>query len=144
MPTKPAFPCAACGLEFGSRWALTEHDKTCPVKRNAELRRVQESLDTQLQELQGRITLMFGWAARSFANYHAEHLTHARLFHQWITDDLGRAVQDAQRLSQAIQDNSRIHFPFLSKVNKDVGLVIEQLADLTMILQTLTSAFGSP
>ena len=22
MPTEPAFPCSACGMEFGPRWAL--------------------------------------------------------------------------------------------------------------------------
>lgn len=144
MPAKPVHLCSSCGTEFGSRWALTEHDKTCPVKKNAELRRVQESLQTQIQNLQGRITLMFGWAARSFANYHRQQLTHARLFHQWIHEDLHQALRDVESLSRMLQENSKVHFPLLSNLNREAGLALEQLKDLSTILETLTGAFGSP
>lgn len=144
MPTKLAFPCAACGTEFGSNRARAEHDKTCPVKRNAELRRIQESLQSQVEDLQRRITLMFGWAARSFANYHAQHLTHARLYHRWIQEDLYQSLRDVESLSHVLQEHSKAYFPYLSKLNREAGLLIEQLKDLSMILETLTSVFGGP
>lgn len=144
MPIKPTHLCPSCGLEFGSKWALAEHDKTCPVKRNADLRRVQEALTSQLESLRRKVTLMFAWAARSFANYHAQHLTHARLFHQWNQEDLGRSLQDVESLTRTLEENSQVHYPFLSSLNREAGLLIEQLKDLSMILETLTNAFGSP
>lgn len=144
MPVKLAFPCAACGTDFGSNRARAEHDKTCPVKRNAELRRIQESLQSQVEDLQRRITLMFGWAARSFANYHAQHRTHAHLYHRWIQEDLYRSLQDVESLNRLLQEHSKAYFPSLSKLNREAGLLIEQLKDLSMIQETLTSVFGSP
>ena len=144
MPTDPAFACSVCGTECGSQGALMKHDKTCVVKRNLKLHQVRESIESKLFNLQGRITLMFGWAARSFASYHGDRMTHARLFHRWLNEDLSQATSDARTLNRMLLDHSHAPLPFLSQLTNDVRLVLEQLADLKVILETLTSVFGRP
>jgi hypothetical protein len=44
MPREQTYSCVACEHSFGSKWALEDHAKNCPVKRNAELARIHEAL----------------------------------------------------------------------------------------------------
>lgn len=140
---KETFPCPDCGTEFGSKWARTDHEKSCPVKQSAELRRIQEQLEWKRARIERWIHESYVNAARSFAAYHNGHAEQGRRTHQWLAEDFDNAIRDLELLGDGVNQASKAYFPRLNKLRGDVALLVEQAQDLTSILATLNRAYGA-
>lgn len=142
MTKTETYDCPDCGTAFGSKWARTDHEKSCPVKQSAELRRVQEQLEWKRSRIERWIHEGYLCAARAFAAYHNDQVEHGRRMHQWLAEDFTNTVQELEQLSDGVQAH-RALFPRLSKLRSDVALLLEQTQDLTVILATLNRDYGA-
>lgn len=143
MPRMESFACPDCGTEFGSKWARTDHEKHCPVKQSAELRRIQEQLEWKRARIERWIHESYLSAARSFAAYHNGESEHGRRLHQWLAQDFSSTVQELELLSDGVTQANKAHFPRLNKLRSDVTMLLEQAQDLTSILATLNRDYGA-
>ena len=139
---KDSFACPDCGATFGSKWALTEHAKSCPVKQNAELRRVQEKLDDQKSRVEKWIAESYRNAARAFAFYHNGNAEQAQMMHKWFAEDFDYRIRDLEVLSEGVSQAQRVHFPRMTRLASDVALLLEQAKDLAWMLSTLNRKYG--
>ncbi|MFO0580607.1 MAG: hypothetical protein U1A78_42085 [Polyangia bacterium] len=135
--------CTDCGQALGSRAALLDHGRSCPVKHSAELRRIQEQFEWQRGRIERWIQESYRSAARAFAAYHNGETEHGQRQHQWLAEDFLNTVRDLEHLGDAVSAASKVHFPRLSKLRSDVGLLVEQAQDLTAILATLNREYGA-
>ena len=142
MSKTEAFVCPDCGTAFGSKWARTDHEKHCPVKQSAELRRIQEQLEWKRSRIERWLHEGYLCAARAFAAYHNDQVEHGRRMHQWLAEDFTSTVQELEQLSEGITQASQAFFPRLNKLRLDVALLLEQTQDLTAILATLNRDYG--
>jgi hypothetical protein len=142
MPRGETHACEDCGAAFGSRVALSDHARRCPVRQDVELRRVQENLEWKHLRIERWLQEGYRSAARAFAAYHAQATEHAQLLHRWIAEDFQNSVRDLEELSEAVNAASKVHFPRMNKLRADVGLLLEQAQDLTAILATLNRDYG--
>jgi hypothetical protein len=71
MSRVQSYACAACEQIFGSKWALDDHAKNCPVRRNAELARIQEALEWKQSRIESSVGICYRYAARGFLEYNA-------------------------------------------------------------------------
>lgn len=139
---KETFACSDCGTEFGSKWARTEHEKSCPVKQSAELRRVQEQFEWHKARIEQWIHESYRSVARAFTAYHNSDLETGRRMHQWFAEDFSNRVRDLESLSDAVSQAQRAHFPRMSRLSSDVALLLEQARDLAGMLSTLNRDYG--
>jgi hypothetical protein len=142
MPKQETYPCPDCGTEFGSKWARTEHERNCPVRQSAELRRIQEQLEWKRSRIERWIHESYLSAARAFAAYHNDEVSNGQRLHQWLAEDFSNAIRDLETLSEGVNQASKVHFPRLNKLRSDVALLVEQAQDLTSILTTLNREYG--
>ena len=144
MAKTESYVCPDCGTEFGSGWARTDHEKHCPVRQNAELRRVQEQLEWRRARIERGIQESYRSAARSFAAYHNGEVEHGRRLHGWLAQDFSTTVYELEQLSDGVTQAHKVHFPRLSKLRSEVSLLLEQAQDLTAILAALGRDYGAP
>ncbi len=142
MSKTESFVCSDCGTAFGSKWARTDHEKHCPVKQSAELRRVHEQLEWKRSRIERWIHESYQYAARAFAAYHNGEVEHGRRMHQWVAEDFSSTVHELEGLSEGVTQAHKAHFPRLSKLRSDVALLLEQAQELTAILATLNRDYG--
>jgi DNA repair exonuclease SbcCD ATPase subunit len=142
MAKGETFLCPDCGTEFGSKWARTEHERSCPVKQSAELRRIQEQLEWKRARIERWIQESYRSAARAFAAYHNHQVENGRRMHQWLAEDFHSSIRDLELLSDGVNQASKTHFPRLNKLRSDVTLLVEQVQDLTAILSVLNRDYG--
>ena len=140
---KDTFACPDCGATFGSKWALTEHAKSCPVKQSAELRRVQEKLEDQKARVEKWIVECYRHAARAFSAYHNGRVEEARMMHKWLAEDFDYRIADLERFSEGVAQAQRVHFPRMSRLTREVPLLVEQTKDLASMLSTLNQKYGA-
>ena len=139
---KENFVCPDCGATFGSKWALTDHATSCPVKKNAELRRAQEKLNDKKARVEKWIEESYRNAARAFSFYHNGNVEQARMMHKWLAEDFDYRVRDLEDLSDGIAQAQRVYFPNMTRLASDVKLLVEQTKDLASILSTLNDKYG--
>lgn len=137
MANRDGFACSYCETEFGSKWARTEHEKTCLVKQSAGLQRVQEALEWKHENVRKIVDECYRYAARSFTAQHATRREEAQRFQSWLAQDFERLVQNLEELNQGVLEASRSHFPRMERMRQQVGLLIEQAKDLQAIRDTL-------
>jgi len=134
--------CPDCGMEFGSAWAVTNHQRTCPVRQSHELRRIQENLEWKRGRIERWLHESYASAARAFAAYHNGHLEEARRLHQWVAEDFESTIAELTALSEGVAQAGSSHYPRLAKLRGDVKLHLEQAQDLRLILETLQRDYG--
>lgn len=142
MPKTETYPCPDCGVAFGSKWARTEHERSCPVRHSAELRRIQEQLEWKRARIERWVHESYLNAARAFAAYHNGDVASGQRMHQWLAEDCNNTIRDLEDLSDGVAQANQIHFPRWSKLRADVALLVDQAKDLTSILTTLNQAYG--
>jgi hypothetical protein len=140
MPREQTHTCTACEQTFGSKWALTEHEKTCPVRRSGEATRVQEALEWKKGRIQKSAEECYRYAARSFAAHHQGRHEEARRFLDWLTQEFGQSLGSLEELNQGVIEASRVHFPRMERLKREVGTLIEQAKDLESITSVLNRA----
>lgn len=143
MSRSEACGCADCGTEFGSKWARTEHEKSCLVKQSAELRRIQEQLEWRRSRIERWIEESYRSAARAFAAYHDAQREEGQRMHLWFAEDFDDRVRDLEALGDALTQAHKTHYPRLSRLSSDVALLLEQAKELASILATLNRDYGA-
>ena len=133
-----SYPCSMCGVVLGSQWALSQHAKSCPVGQSAELRRVQDRLESKERSLRAEVDTCYRYAARAFAAHHEARPEEASRFFTWLTEDFERLVHSLHGLSDELAAAHRALFPRLEATKRAVGTLIEQARDLQAIAATLT------
>ena len=137
MPRNVTHPCTACEQTFGSKWALDEHQKTCPVRRLGDLKRVQEALEWKKGRIEQSIGECYRYAARSFATHHQVRPAEAVRFLDWLEAEVEQVSLALEDLNQALAEANQPHFPRLTRLRTDVGLLMEQVKDLSSITRVL-------
>lgn len=137
MAKSEGMACSYCETEFGSKWARTEHEKTCLVKQSGELQRVQEALEWKREQVKKTADECYRYAARSFMAQHEGRREEAQRFLSWLTEDFNRLVQNLEELNQGTIEASKVHFPRMERMKREVGTLIEQAKDLQAIAATL-------
>lgn len=143
MARNESFACADCGTEFGSKWARTEHEKSCLVRQSAELRRIQEHFEWKRSRIERWVEESYRSAARAFAAYHNSEVEEGGRMHQWLAGDFDERVRDLEALSEAVNQAQRAHFPRMSRLASDLALLLEQTRELATILSTLNRDYGA-
>lgn len=142
MSRKETFACPDCGTEFGSKWARTEHEKLCAVRQSSELRRVQEQLEWKRARIERSIHSSYSTAARCFTAYHDGNGEQGQRLHTWLGEDFDSTIRELQSLCDSLIQESKVHFPRLSKLRSDVALLVEQAQEIRAMLATLNRDFG--
>src|SRR5436305_1842690 len=133
MPREQSYPCSACEQSFGSKWALTEHAKSCPVKRNAELLRIQEALAWKQERIERAVGLCYRYAARAFSAHYIARVEEARQFRDWFVEEFQQSAAELEQLSHGLREASSLLFPRLERMKREVGTLLEQVKDLQAI-----------
>jgi len=142
MSREPSHSCASCEQTFGSKWALTEHAKSCPVKRNAELARIHEALAWKQERVERAIGLCYRYAARAFAAHHSARLEEAHRFRQWFTEEYQEAAGELEQLHSGLLAASKLLFPRLERMKREAGTLLEQIKDLVAIDAVMNRLFA--
>lgn len=142
MPREQTYGCIACEQTFASKWALTEHDKSCPVRRSGELTRVQEALEWKKGRIEKSADECYRYAARAFAAHQQGRNEEARRFLAWLTEECAQAVASLDELSRGVTEASRTHFPRMERLQREVSALIEQAKDLEAIGISLKRAMA--
>jgi len=137
MAKSEGLACSYCETEFGSKWARTEHEKTCLVKQSGELQRVQEALEWKREQVKKNADECYRYAARGFTAQHEGRREEAQRFLSWLAEDFDRLVQNLEELNQGTIEASKVHFPRMERMKREVGTLIEQAKDLQAIATTL-------
>lgn len=133
MPREGNHVCAACEQTFGSKWALSEHGKSCAVRRDGELARIAETLAWKRERIERSVGLCYRYAARAFAAHHNARVDEARRFRDWCNDEAQQAVGELAELSRGMREASRLLFPRLERMGREVSTLLEQAQDLQAI-----------
>ena len=133
MPREQSQICSACEQSFGSKWALTEHAKSCPVKRNAELVRIQEALAWKHERIERAVGICYRYAARALVAHHIAHSNEARRFRDWFTEEFEQSVAELELLGGGLREASQFLFPRLERMKREVNALREQVKDLQII-----------
>lgn len=141
MPREGNHLCAACEQAFGSKWAMQEHARSCPARRNAELVRAAEALAWKQEQIERAVGLCYRYAARAFAAHHSGRADEARLFRKWLVDDLAQGVTALAELGSGLREARRVQFPRLGRMNREVGTLLEQASELQNIGGVLRRLF---
>jgi hypothetical protein len=137
MSRVQSYACAACEQIFGSKWALDDHAKNCPVRRNAELARIQEALEWKQSRIESSVGICYRYAARGFLAYHTGRPEEARRFRDWFVDEYQQSLDNLKQLSSGLREASRLLFPRLERMSREVESLLEQAKDLAAIRAVL-------
>jgi len=133
MSREQRYVCAACELILGSKWALDEHTKSCPVRRNAELVRIQETLAWKQSRVEASIGICYRYAARGFLAHHSARPEEAARFRIWLGDEYQQLVDNMDQLVGGMREASQILFPRLERMTREVKTLLEQAKELAAI-----------
>lgn len=132
MSRVASYACAACEQSFGSQWALNDHAKSCPVKRNATLARTYETLVWKQARIETSVGLCYRYAARGLVALHNARPEEAHRFKDWFAD-YRQAVEGLEQLSDGMREVGAALFPRLERMKREVNLLFEQAQDLDAI-----------
>lgn len=108
MPREQTYSCVGCEQMFGSKWALHEHAKNCPVKRNAELARIHEALAWKQERNEQSVNLCYRYAARGFLAHHNARDEEARRFRDWFGEEYRQSIDELTLLSRGVQEANKL------------------------------------
>ena len=133
MSREQSYSCASCEQTFGSKWALTEHKRSCPVQRNAELARMQDALTWKQARIDQSVGLCYRYCARAFVAHHIGRAEEARRFRDWFNEEFHQLIDELEQLRSGLMEATKLLFPRLERMTREVGTLVEQLKDLTTI-----------
>jgi hypothetical protein len=133
MSRVPSYSCAACEQTFVAKWALDEHAKSCPVKRNAELARIHEALVWKHARIEASVGLCYRYAARGLVAHHSARPDEAHRFNEWFADEYQQSINGLEQLINGIREAGTVLFPRLERMKREVSSLFEQAKDLAAI-----------
>lgn len=138
MSSVPSYSCALCEQTFGSKWALNDHAKRCPVQLNAVLARMYEALVWKQARIETSVGLCYRYAARGLVAHHNARREEAHRFKDWFAEEYQQSVDGLEQLSDGMQEVSAVFFPRLERMKREVSLLFEQAKDLEVIGAVMT------